>query len=131
MAEVTFEWIEGPDAEDEPRMDVIQAKIIAQGWTPLNYHTSRVRAAYDEEGKLIGFGVFQSFPMTGPLWVDPDYRGTGIAETLADDMARFLRDAQCRGYIVIADNPHSERLCKLFGMKKIDSPVYLMPEGKA
>ena len=127
MAEVTFEWIEGTD----PRMEAVQVIILDRGWTPLNFQTSRARVAFDEHGQVVAFGIFQLFPMTGPMFVAPEYRGTGIAETLADDLATFLKDAHCRGYLVIADSPHSERLCQMFGMRKVESPVYLMPEGTA
>jgi GNAT superfamily N-acetyltransferase len=127
MAEVTFEWIEGTD----PRMEAVQAVIEQRGWTPLNFQTCRAYCAFEPDGTLVGFSIFQLFPMVGPFFVDPSYRATGIAETLADDTAAFLHECNTRGYIAIADSPHSEKLCKGHGMKLIDAPVYLMAEGKA
>ena len=91
----------------------------------MNGKTCRARAAF-ANGKLVGFSVVQLFPFAGPLWVDKAYRGTGIAEDLADQTVEWMAEMNARGFIVIADNPTSVQFCEKHGMKKIASPVYIM-----
>jgi len=126
MAKIAFRWVEG----NQPEMEAVQAIIEEKGWTPLNFPTSRAYCAFDGDS-LIGFIVLQLFPHTEPLFVADEYRGTGVTEELVDGMASFMEDVRARGFICIADSPFAEKLCQSWGMKRIESPVYLMPEGKA
>jgi GNAT superfamily N-acetyltransferase len=63
------------------------------------------------------------------MYVSDDWRGTGVAEVLADEMHDFLSSVKCRGIVVIADNPIVARMAESHGMKKVESPVYIMVGG--
>jgi hypothetical protein len=74
----------------------------------------------------MAFHVFQFLPYCGPMFVPTSMRGTGVAEKLANDMVNFLTDIHARGWVVVADSPHSAKLCEARGMDKVESPVYVM-----
>ena len=107
-----------------PYMSQIDAIIKRSGWIPINDHVAKILVAIDA-GSVVGFHVLQMFPHAEPLWVDPAYRGEGVAEELADRMLEFLDSIGARGFMVIADSPHAEKLCKERGMKRVTSPVYI------
>jgi hypothetical protein len=119
MSQLTYKWLTGQEA-----IDAVDHILWEKGWTALNANTSRVRAAFNEHDRCVGFTCLQLFPHVGPQWVADDYRGTGISEQLADDMWDFLKEVECRGFLVIADSPHSEKLCKSKGMVLVTAPVY-------
>lgn len=126
MIGVTYKWLSGQEA-----IDAVDPVLQAKGWSALNLMFTRARCAFNDQGRCVGFSILQMFPHVGPQWVADDYRGTGISEQLADDMWEFLNEVQCRGFLVIADSPHSEKLCKSKGMTLITSPVYSWtPEEK-
>jgi hypothetical protein len=124
-----FEWVDGPDAVDAPRpatkaeWDAIDDVCIARGWMSISRRFSRVLVAYRGD-TMIGFHVFQMVPHAEPQYVNVDERGTGLAERMADQMAAFLEGAKARGWMVVADSPFAEKMCKARGMVRIKSPVY-------
>jgi predicted GNAT family N-acyltransferase len=120
--DVTFKWINGWEADDSV-WEKIQTMISAHGWPILNRSTARVLAAFS--GSLIAISTVQLMPMVGPLIVEKAYRGTGIAEELADQTQKFLREADARGWVVVADSAHSEKLCRERGMEQLASPMYI------
>ena len=111
-------WLQGEELE------VLQPIVEKRGWTPL--HPAAVaRVAFDSEGLVCGFHVLQLRPHPEPLWVREDMRGTGLAGDLAGDMHHFLEETLTAGFMCIADSPEAEKLCKSFGMKKVEKPVYV------
>ena len=128
MSEVTYRWVEGREATDH-EWDTIDTMLKAMGWMSLNRLTSRILVAEDGE-RIVGFSCVQFFPGVGPLYVRPKVRGSGVAEELADRTMAFLVDAQARGWIVVADSPHTVKLCEDRGMKPIEAPVYVTPGGE-
>lgn len=121
LSDLTYKWLTGQEA-----IDAIDPVLQERGWAALNAATRpAVRCAFNEQSRCIGFCVFQFFNHVGPQWVADDYRGTGVSAQLAEDMWNFLEDAQCRGFMVVADSPHSEKLCKARGMTLVTSPVYV------
>jgi len=119
---ITRRWVEGRDCSQED-WDRIELILAARGWMSLSRQLTRVRLA-EEDGKILGLFVFQMVPYAGPLWVSPSQRGLGLAEALAKEMLDFLVQAEARGWIVVADNPHSAKLCEDFGMRRVEVPVY-------
>lgn len=109
-------WIHG---EDVHLLDDI---VAANGWTPLN-SSSLALVAMDDDG-IAGFHVLRLVPIP-TLWVRPDLRGSRLALELAEDMEKFLTDTNSKGFIVIADDPASAKICEKFGMRRITSPVYI------
>ena len=59
------------------------------------------------------------------MFVDPEFRATGLAEDLADRMYEYLRDMRARAYMVVAESPFAERLCEARGMKRVQYPVFV------
>lgn len=106
-------------------VNILEPILESNHWASLNDQTCQVRAAFDD-GVLVGFVVLQQFPVLGPLWVHPDYRGNGLPGRLASDMREFLKTIQVRGLLVVADSVFTEILCQHFGMKKVESPVYML-----
>jgi hypothetical protein len=123
MSSVTYRWMDGPLStnEDWVRLDNLLEK---RGWSPLNREMSRILIA-ERDGNIIGFSVLQMLPFAGPLFVERNHRGSGIADKLAADTINYLVDCNARGWFVIADSPHVPKLCERFGMEKVQSPVYI------
>lgn len=118
---IEYRWVEGDE------LIILEPIIEAHGWTSLNGKTCRALCAF-KGAELVGFHVFQLFTFVGPLWLDRSMRGSGVAEDLVDGMVGFMKSVEARGYLVIADNPHAARMCEANGMRRIESPVYLMQQ---
>ena len=116
---MNLQWIE---PADYPKLEPI---LDAHGWTHLNPSASLVIGAFDGD-KLTGFFALQTYPILGPLWVAPEYRGQALPMDLALEMKSYLDSSGITGWLIIADSPHTEVLCKLFGMKLVNSPVYML-----
>ena len=106
-------------------LSLLETVIRHRGWSELNYETSMAIAAFDGR-KLVGFNVLQSFPHAEPMFVQPEYRGTGVAEELADRLLGFMREIKIRGFMVVADSEFAAKLCEGRGMELVTSPVYIM-----
>jgi hypothetical protein len=129
MSKVTYRWLDGPtltDAEWAKEMERIDPVLATRGWASLNKNMTRILIAEDESGKM-AFHVFQMVGFCGPLFLPPSMRGTGVAEELADKMFQFLGEMRARGWIAIANSPHAAVLCEKYGMDKLTTPVYVMP----
>jgi hypothetical protein len=125
MSEVTYRWVDGPTASNED-WEKIDSLLAIRGWMSLNRATSRVYLAEDvSTGEVKGFFALQLMPFLGPLYVVPSERGSGLAETLADDMQTFLEDCKYRGGMTIADSPIVGKMCEARGMKRVESPVFV------
>jgi hypothetical protein len=131
MAEdaIRFEWLDGPESEGprratEEEWSAIDEVCAANKWMALNRTLTRILVAYRGE-KMIGFHVMQLLPHAEPAWVDEAERGTGLPSQLADQMVAFLQGVNARGWMVLAGNAHTEKLCRDRGMKKIASAVYM------
>lgn len=118
--ELEFRWLEGGE------LTQLEPLLESRGHMSLNNNMARALCAFDTNGNIAAFHVLQMIPHAEPLYVNPTYRGTGLAEDLADRMVSFLRSCNARGFMVVADNPASVKLCEQFGMRKVDSPVYVM-----
>ena len=116
---VTERWLEPSE------VPILEPVLESNHWSSLNANTCRVRAAFDGS-KLVGFLVLQQFPILGPMWIDPNYRGDGLPGRLALEMRDFLKDIEVRGFLVIAESEFTEIMCRHFGLKKVDSPVYML-----
>ncbi len=120
---IEYKWLQGEElAQLEP-------KLAEFGWASLNPNTSRAYAAFDDD-TLIAFITLQLFPHVEPLFVAKEYRGTGLAEHLSDMMYDFLAEIKVRGFMCVADSPHAEKICIAKGMKRLESPVYVLIGGE-
>jgi hypothetical protein len=124
MTDASYRWINGIDATDE-EWNRIDAILNVRGWMSLNRLTSRILAAEDTDGELLGMFVLQWIPHTEPLWVLPSRRGGEIANELADRMQKFLIGAEARGWMLQADNPTVAKMAEDRGMVRVESPVYI------
>lgn len=118
MPAVELRWLDGDD------LDQLEPILRERGWMSLNKSTTRVRAAF-YEGRIVGFVCLQLVPHMEPLYVEPEFRGSPVAMDLVNDMAEFIRDARCRGVMIVAGAPGIEALAKHFGMEQITHPVYI------
>lgn len=120
-----YRWLT-PD-EIELRVNPICA---SRGWAQFNinesYPSCRILGAFDEaeDDRLVGFFGISLFPVLGPMFVSPGERDGVTSRELAEQMYTFLNEHDARGYLVIAEGPVTERLCKRYGMEKVPFPVY-------
>lgn len=111
-------WMEGTEAAQK-----LNPILKAEDWTPLDPRLTRANTIL-QGSEVLGLLVYRLFPVIGPLWVHPDFRNGELSKAMVRAMLEFLNRAEVPGYLVIADNPVSERFCRLQGMKKVESPVY-------
>jgi hypothetical protein len=126
---ITFEWLDGPESggarpATQAEWDAIDEVCASRGWMSLNRQMTRVLVAKRGDD-IVGFHVLQLIPHTEPLYVDPKERGTELAADLADGMVKYLTDVKARGWMVLAGNAHTEKLCKERGMVKVANAVYV------
>lgn len=105
-------------------LSVLEPVLASKGWMQLHHPTSRAVAAFEGE-KVVGFLVLQLTPHLEPMWIDDDYRGTELAQNLINRMLIFMAAHQIRGFVVVAESPHVEAMCKEKGMVKVEAPVYV------
>lgn len=121
---MTYRWL-----TDEEILQEVNPLLVQQGWPELNVNpgqpTCLVTGAFDDS-QLIGVFAVQLFPVVGPMLVVESHRNNKVGTELAAEMQEFLTDVQARGYLVICDNPISEKLALDHGMTKVESPVYIM-----
>lgn len=108
-----IEWLVNPELEKR-RMAI------------LNPDCCRVMGAWNGE-QLVSFFTIQLFPVLGPMVkIDAFHRDNGeVSRELATRMHAYLDESGARGYMVVADNPVTDRLCDRHGMMKLTSPVYV------
>lgn len=107
-------------------VEKVNPALLQHGWPALNLETCRVMGAFNDDGKLVEFFVLQLFPMLGPLLrTDNVTRDAGeTTRALVSEMQAYLEKEEARGFLAIADSPMTERLCRRFGMSKLESPVF-------
>lgn len=122
---MTYEWL-----TDDQIEELVNPDLARRGMATLNLNpaspTCRVLGAW-EDGRLIQSFTIQLFPVLGPMLKhDNLHRDNGeVSRTLANKMQEMLDEANARGYMVVADNPVTGRLCERHGMTRVVSPVYV------
>lgn len=109
-------WIKGDE------LDQLSPIFLQEGWSPLPKSAMAI-LAFDGEG-IAGFHVLRPHPFAGPAWVRPDKRGGPLAVILAKHVNELIEDSGSP-VIVVADNPVVAKMCELFGMRRVESPVYI------
>jgi hypothetical protein len=136
VEEITYEWLDGPDMPDAPRPATeeewknIDSVLAEQGWMSLNRVLTRILVGWDKERNLVAISAIQMMPSVGPMWIAKHLRGTGVADELVGATVKFLTEVKCRGWIVVADSPHTSKIAESQGMIRLESPVYITPSGK-
>src|SRR5208337_1127868 len=121
---ITYRWIDGPFASDE-EWATIESVLVTRGWMSLNRQVTRILVA-EEDGKIGAFFVLDLVPHAGPLWVKPSWRGTKVANELAEQMNDFFVESQARGVIIVAESPMVERMCEARGMIRVTKPIFVI-----
>jgi hypothetical protein len=124
MDGITKRWVDGPMASDAD-WDAIESVLVAKGWLSLNRNVSRILVAEDSAGKMVAFNVLQLVPYAGPLHLNRDWRGTGLAEEMNDEMVEYMVESQVRGWLVVAESKFIQDYCEKIGMARVASPVYV------
>jgi hypothetical protein len=119
---VRFEWIDGPMCSDED-WNSIEEVLQRRGWASLNKNTSCILMARTDNE--FAFLVLQLVPYIGPLFIPASMRGGTTAREMATRTLEFLQKSKTRGWLVVAESPFTERICKELCMEKIDSPLYV------
>jgi hypothetical protein len=110
---------------DDEVANLVNPDMAKQGWAMLNVATARVAGIFDGD-RLIKTLTLQLFPVLGPLLEHNRKPDSGEAtRELVSFMETYFLEAQARGWMVIADSPITERLCKRYGMTEMKSPVFM------
>lgn len=122
---ISYSWLGNDEIER-----LVNPTLKIQGMAILNPECCRVLGAW-EDGALIQSFTIQLFPVLGPMVKhDNLHRDAGeVSRELTQRMHDYLTESQARGYLVVADNPVTGRLCERHGMSKLTSPVYVA-DGK-
>jgi hypothetical protein len=124
MDEVTYRWLDGPTATQD-EWDKLELILASRGWMSFNRQVTRILVA--ECGtKLAGFFGMSLVPHAGPLFVSPSFRGTTVANELAERMNEFFVETHARGVIIVAESPMVERMCEQRGMIRVTKPIYVL-----
>lgn len=120
--EITTRWINFWEATPE---EIAQVDFICEsrGWMKFIPRLTRLLLA-ESDSRIVGFVPLQLVPHPEPLYIDPEFRGIALAETLAMQMNQFLHEIEAPAWQCTADSEHAAKLCEGFGMVKVDAPVY-------
>ena len=116
---IDYQWVFPHEAD----FRYILAVTERRGWTRPHPDLSRALMAF-EGGTPIGFLIVQPANHCEPIYVEPEYRGTGIAEQLSDQVFEFMKSLGA-GFMIIADTDAAVRLCEARGLKRITRPVFV------
>lgn len=121
-AAVTTRWINLWEAtpDESAQIEFIRE---SRGWTKFSPRLTRLLVA-EHAGRIIGFHVLQLVAHPEPQYLDPEFRGRDIAESLAREMNDFLHEIEAPAWQCTADSEHAAKLCETFGMVKITAAVY-------
>lgn len=97
------------------------------GWILPHPQLSSIVLA-SENGDIVGFGTVQLVFHGEPIWVHPRYRGAGVAEGLAERMAKIMQGAHAKNWVCVASNPFAEELCAKFGMTEVQGKLFVKEE---
>jgi hypothetical protein len=104
--------------------DRLMPLLKEQGWgLPYPAQASAVIGEY--QGKIVAFAVLQGLPMVGPLWVEPSWRGTGLAEGVTRELVKKMLANGTGACIAVAQNPFTEHLCRVLGMKQVEGKLFM------
>jgi hypothetical protein len=122
--EVHYRVISGEELE---RLGPLMNRL---GWPTLDPEFSKVVVAEAGEGEsalICGFGVVQFVPHAEPMWVDPNLRGTGVAEELVSQVQHYIEvDCKIKRYVCVAKpGSFAARLCEKHGMVPYNGQVYV------
>jgi predicted N-acetyltransferase YhbS len=88
-----------------------------QGWG-VPYPSQAAAIVGEYQGQIVAFVVLQMLPMVGPLWVEPAWRGSGLAEGITRELVKHMLANGTGACIAIANNEHTEHLCRVLGMSE-------------
>jgi len=77
------------------------------------------------EGELAGFACSQMIFHAEPIYVQPKYRGTGIAEKLAERVTSAIEQSNGKFYVAVAENQFAENLCREQGMREVPGKLFV------
>ncbi len=122
-----YRWLTGDEI-----VALVNPACAARGWAELNVNdaqpTCQVLGAWNA-ARLVGWFVFQLYPLLGPMLVEPEFRNGQVSAELTARMYDFLTISEARGYLVVCESPASEVLARKHDMHKLESPVYVAGSG--
>ena len=87
-------------------------------------HLAMAKVAFDENGHVAGYAIFQMVPHTEPLWVAKEYRGGELTHILAEKISDFARET-AGSFVSVATNEFSEQLCREQKMEAFPGTVFV------
>lgn len=95
-----------------------------QGWgIPLPHLAAVVVGEY--QGEIVSFAVAQLIPHAEPIYVSPSWRGTGLAEETAKQLAGYMLRAGTGMCLSIAQTKFAEDLCRMLGMVEMQGKIFV------
>jgi hypothetical protein len=94
---------------------VLPAIAKASGWTIPYPQWASVEIAIIGE-RVVGFAPLYLVPHSDGLWIAENYRGTDIAQKLADRIQKIAIASNMKQMICMTNNEFVKRLCRSRGM---------------
>lgn len=69
-------------------------------------------------GRVVGFAPLMLIPHADGMWVAEDYRGTGVAEHLADRVTQVAAGSNMQQMLCMTNNDFVKELCRKRGFKE-------------
>lgn len=106
-------------------IDALAPALKKAGMTIAYPHLAEPIVAKDPDGKIIGFCFSQLLPHWEPLWVDTDWRGTGLAEELAKRALQKIVDTGAQRILVVIQSPFAEKIAIANGFHAVEGKLYV------
>lgn len=82
-------------------------------------------AIAEADGAVIGMCGVNAVVHCGPLWVDPKWRGQGIADRLVAEADRYIRGLGANAYLMFPSNKGSIAVAERLGLELMtDCVIY-------
>lgn len=80
---------------------------------------STAAVAMDRDGNIVGFWALQRCWHAGPLWIHPDYRGTGLWRRLHARIVAMFAPKEGNGFYSFSGEPKVEHMFRELGYRDL------------
>ena len=89
---------------------------------PPSEHNTAIVA--EIQGRIVGMFGINLIAHAGPIWVDPEWRGTGISQRMGAALDELIRNSGGKGYLMFPSNRGSELVAIRLGLRPRHVKVY-------
>jgi hypothetical protein len=95
------------------------ASIFEQNHAPMPSPGLRTAFVAEDGERIVGMACLQFAAHGEPWWIDPEYRGRVNFMTLAALLNKTVEFYGGRGYLVLAENKETARMCEVGGLEEM------------